>query len=137
MSDSTASARPLLVVLLASAALVTLVVHLSVVPQRYPEDVFTTGLALVFGWLTYTLAFYAVGRIGSQPDELPSMRFADVGIALFLVSVLLAAALDGFGFTPEAILEAYVLPALGIYVGLALFGWSIGRRTEAINEIVR
>lgn len=137
MSDSNANSRPLLFVLLASAALVTLVIHLSVVPRQYPDDVFTTGLALVFGWLTYALVFYAVGRIGTQPQELPSMRFADVGIALFLVSVLLAAGLDAAGFTAEVILEAYVLPALGIYVGLALFGWSIGRRTEAINEIVR
>ncbi|WP_436345296.1 hypothetical protein [Natronorubrum sp. FCH18a] len=137
MSDSNANSRLLLFVLLASAALVTLVIHLSVVPRQYPDDVFTTGLALVFGWLTYALVFYAVGRIGSQPQELPSMRFADVGLALFLVSVLLAAGLDAAGFTPEVILEAYVLPTLGIYVGLALFGWSIGRRTEAINEIVR
>ena len=132
-----AERRPLLVVLLVSASLVTLVIHLSFVPRYFPEDVFTTGLALVSGWATYALAFYAAGRLGPQPADLPSMRLADVGIALFLVSVLLAAALDTFGFGPEAILEAYVLPAIGVYVGLALLGWSIGRRTEAINEIVR
>jgi len=132
-----ADRRPLLFVLLASAALATLVVHLSVLPRYFPDDVFMTGLTLVFGWLTYALVFYAAGRLGSQPGELPSMRTADVGIALFLISVLLAAALDALGFVPMVILEAYVLPAIGIYVGLALLGWSIGRRTEAINEIVR
>ncbi|WP_121741422.1 hypothetical protein [Natronorubrum halophilum] len=137
MSASNADRRPLLFVLLAGAVLVTLGIHLSLVPRRYPDDVFSTGLALVGGWLTYALAFYAVGRIGPQPRELPSMRVGDIGLALFLLSVLLAAALNAFGFTPELLLEAYVLPALGVYVGLALLGWSIGRRTEAINEIVR
>lgn len=134
MSDAR---RPLLVVLLGSALLVTLVIHLSVLPEYFPDDVFTSGLVLVVGWLAYLLVFYAAARLSAQPSELPSMRVADVGLALFLLSVLLAAALDAFGFTPEAILEAYVVPAVGIYVGLALFGWSIGRRTEAINEIVR
>ncbi|ELY47537.1 hypothetical protein [Natronorubrum sulfidifaciens] len=129
--------RPLLFVLFGSALLVTLVIHLSFVPRYFPEEVFMTGLALVAGWVTYALVFYAAGRLRSNPQELPSMRTADIGIALFLVSLLLGAALDAFGFTPEAILEAYVVPALGIYVGLALLGWSIGRRTEAINAIVR
>ncbi|ELY51357.1 hypothetical protein [Natronorubrum bangense] len=129
--------RPLLFVLLGSALLVTVVIHLSFIPQYFPDDVFMTGLALVAGWVTYTLVFYVAGRLQSSPRELPSMRTADIGIALFLVSLLLGAALDSFGFTPEAILEAYVVPAIGIYVGLALLGWSIGRRTEAINEIVK
>lgn len=130
-----ADRRPLLFVLLGSALLVTLVIHLSFVPRYFPDDVFTTGLALVAGWASYALVFYAAGRLGTDPRELPTMRLADVGLALFLVSVLLAAALDAFGFTPELILEAYVVPAVGVYVGLALFGFSIGRRTEAINEI--
>ena len=129
--------RPLLGVLLASALLVTLLIHLSVVPRYFPDDVFATGLALVAGWLTYTVAFYALGRLGAAPRELPRMRVADIGIALFLVSVLLALGLDAFGLTPEVIRRAYVVPAVGVYVGLALLGWSIGRRTEAINEIVR
>ncbi|QFU81539.1 hypothetical protein [Natronorubrum aibiense] len=129
--------RPLLLVLLGSAVLATLVVHFSFVPQYFREDPFMTGLALAFGWLTYALIFYAASRLWSDPQELPSMRTADIGIALFLVSLLLGAALDAFGFTLEAILEAYVVPAIGIYVGLALLGWAIGRRTEAINAIVR
>ncbi|MDQ2050656.1 hypothetical protein RBH26_09160 [Natronolimnohabitans sp. A-GB9] len=132
MSDTR---RPLLFVLLGSALLVTVIIHVSFVPEYFPGDVFMTGLALLAGWVTYTIVFYAVGRIVSEPTDLPSMRTADIGIALFLVSALLAAALDAFGFTPEMILEAYVVPAIGIYVGLALLGWSLGRRTEAINEI--
>ena len=134
-----ARSRPLLVVLFGSAAAVTLLLHLSLVPRYFPDDAFMTGLVLVAGWITYTLAFYAVGRLGSDPDpaRFPSMRLADVGIALFLVSVLLALGLEAFGFPPEAILEAYVPLAIGVYVGLALLGWSIGRRTEAINAIVR
>ncbi|MXV63897.1 hypothetical protein GS429_17890 [Natronorubrum sp. JWXQ-INN-674] len=132
-----ADRRPLLAVLLASALLVTLVVHLSFVPRYYPDDVFTSGLALVAGWVTFAIVFYAVGRLGSDPQTIPNMRIADIGVALFLVSVLLGLALDAFGFTPAVIIEAYVLPAIGIYSGLALLGWSIGRRTEAINEMVR
>ena len=127
--------RPLLVVLLVSAALVTLLLHGRFVPRYYPDDVFTTGLVLVAGWTTYALVFYALGRLRATDRELPSMRSADLGIALFLLSLLLALGLDTLGFTPAVILEAYVLPAVGLYVGLALLGWSLGRRTEAINEI--
>ena len=127
--------RALLLVLLGSASLGTLLLHGRFVPRYYPDDVFTTGLALVAGWLTYALAFYALGRLRPGTRELPSMRSADLGAALFLVSLLLALALDTFGFTPTVIPEAYAVPAVGIYAGLALLGWSIGRRTEAINEI--
>lgn len=127
--------RPLLAVLLVSALLATLVIHGRFVPRYFSGDAFATGAALLAGWATYALVFYALGRLRSGDRELPSMRTADLGIALFLVSLLLALGLDTFGFAPEAILEAYVLPAVGVYAGLALFGWSIGRRTEAINEI--
>ena len=126
--------RPLLGVLLGSALLVTLLLHERLL-RYYPDDVFTTGLLLVAGWATYTLAFYALGRLQPGARELPSMRVSDLGIALFLVSLLLALGIDTLGFTPAVIAEAYVLPAVGVYTGLALFGWSIGRRTEAINEI--
>lgn len=128
--------RPLLAVLFASAALVSLAIHVSVLPELYPEELFSTGLALVAGWFTFALAFYALARLRADTRELPSMRLADIGIALFLLSVLLALGLDTMGFTPRLVLEAYVLPALGVYVGLALLGWSLGRRTEAINAIV-
>jgi len=46
-------------------------------------------------------------------------------------------AFDAVGVPLEGLVSVYALPALGIYVGLALIGWSIGRRTEAINEIAR
>lgn len=124
-----------LVVLLGTAALVTAMVHVSLLPRYYPDDPFATGLTLVAGWATFALAFYAAGRLRSTSTAVPNMRTADVGLALFLLSVLLALALDSFGITPALVLEAYVLPAIGTYVGLALLGWSIGRRTAAINRM--
>ncbi|MFC4542920.1 hypothetical protein ACFO5R_13410 [Halosolutus amylolyticus] len=124
-----------LVVLLGSAALVTLVVHLSILPRYYPDDPFTTGLVLLAGWTTFALVFYAAGRLRAGPATMPSMRIGDVGLALFLLSVLFALALDSFGFTPELIGAAYVLPGIGAYAGLALLGWAIGQRTAAINRI--
>lgn len=125
----------LLSLLLGSAALVTGIVHLLFVPRHFPDDPLQATPYLLLGWVTFTTTFYAVGRLFSTPASLPSMRAGDVGAALFLVSLLFAGALDSFGFTPAAVIEAYVLPAVGIYVGLALVGWSIGRRTEAINRI--
>lgn len=127
----------MLVVLCVSAALATLAIHGRFVPRYYPDDAFATGLALVAGWTAYALAFYALGRLQSGDRKLPNMRTADLGIALVIVSLLLALGLDALGFTLEAILAAYALPAIGVYTGLALLGWSIGRRTEAINEIAR
>lgn len=131
--------RPLLYVLLGSALLVTLVLHLVFVPRYLPGDVLLTVLTLGAGWITYTLVFYALGRAGADPEqqEFPTMRFADIGIALLLVSLLLTLAFDAFGLPFERIVGIYALPAIGIYAGLALLGWSIGRRTEAINEIAR
>ncbi len=131
--------RPLLLVLLGSALLVTLLLHLVFVPRYLPDDVLLTVLTLGAGWVTYAIAFYALGRAGADPQgqEFPNMRFADVGIALLLVSLLLLLAFDALGVPLEGIVGIYALPAAGIYAGLALLGWSIGRRTEAINEMVR
>ncbi|PCR91302.1 hypothetical protein [Natrinema ejinorense] len=129
--------RPLLVVLLGSALLVTVAVHVSLVPRYVPNEPLSGGLALVAGWVSYTLVFYSIGRLRADPQELPTMRFADIGIALFLISLLLALALDAVGVPLESIVGPYVLPASGVYAGLALIGWSIGHRTAAINEIVR
>ncbi|WP_254525102.1 hypothetical protein [Natrinema caseinilyticum] len=129
--------RPLLYVLLGSALLVTLVLHIVFVPRYLPGDVLLTVLTLGAGWITYTLVFYALGRAGAEHDreEFPSMRFADIGIALLLVSLLIMLAFDAIGIPLEGIVGIYALPAIGVYAGLALLGWSIGRRTEAINEI--
>ena len=132
-----AERREWLFVLLGSAALVTIVIHAVFVPRYFPEDVFRTSLYLVAGWTSYTLAFYAIGRLVSDPGELPSMRTADVGTVLFLVSLLLALFLDSLGFTPQTVPVAYVLPGIGAYAGLALVGWSIGQRSKAINRIAR
>lgn len=129
--------RRLLFVLLGGALIATLIIHLSLVPRYVPSDLFSAGPVLLAGLVTYTITFYAFGRVRSDPQELPTMRFADIGIGLLLVSLLLVLALDAVGFTIEAATVVYVLPAIGIYAGLALIGWSIGRRTEAINEIVR
>jgi len=131
--------RPLLVVLLGSALLVTGALHLSFLPRYLPDDVLLTVLTLGAGWVTYTLVFYALGRVVAAPagQEFPNMRSADLGIAVLLVSLLLLLALDSVGVPLEGVVGVYALPALGIYVGLALIGWSIGRRTEAINEIAR
>jgi len=131
--------RPLLFVLLGSALLVTGVLHLSFVPRYLPTDVLLTVLTLGAGWVTYTLAFYALGRVVASPEgqAFPNMRVADIGIALLLGSLLILLVFDAVGIPLEGIIGVYALPALGIYVGLALIGWSIGRRTEAINEIAR
>lgn len=132
-----ASSRPpwLLSLLLGSALLVTIIIHVRFVPAFFPDDVFTATLFLLAGWVTFTLVFYVLGRLFSEPGPIPSMRSGDIGTALFLVSLLLSLFLDTLGFTVELVLEAHVLPALGIYAGLALIGWSIGQRTTAINRI--
>jgi uncharacterized membrane protein YczE len=62
------------------------------------------------------------------------MQTADAGLGLFLVSFLLSLGLDAWGFTPERLPEAHALQAIGIFVGLALFGWGIGRRSKAIAQ---
>ncbi|MFA9417087.1 hypothetical protein [Natrinema sp. HArc-T2] len=125
--------------LLGSALLVTLVLHLLFVPRYLPGDVLLTVLTLGAGWVTYTLVFYALGRVGAAPQrqEFPNMRFADIGIAVLLVSLLVLLAFDAVGVPLEGLVGIYALPAFGIYVGLALIGWSIGRRTEAINQIAQ
>ncbi|WP_394741926.1 hypothetical protein [Natronococcus roseus] len=91
-------------------------------------------LYVVVGWVPFTLVFYALGRGFSSPEALPSMRSADAGLALVLVLLLLSLGLEAWGISPEQLPEAYVLQAVGIFVGLALFGWGIGRRSRAIGH---
>ncbi|PGF16596.1 hypothetical protein CP556_11015 [Natrinema sp. CBA1119] len=131
--------RPLLFVLLGSSLLVTAILHLVFLPRYFPETVLLTVLTLGAGVVTYTLVFYALGRATAAPQEqeFPNMRSADIGVALLLISALILLVLDAVGIPLDGLIGIYALPALGIYAGLALFGWSIGRRTEAINEIVR
>ncbi len=127
--------RSTLFLLLASATFVTSLIHIRYVPEHFPDNPGRVAPFLVAGWLTYALVFYALGRLLSTPAALPSMRGGDVGAALFLLSLLAAAGLDTLGFSPELVPTAYTLPAIGIYSGLALVGWSIGKRTRAINRL--
>ena len=110
-------------------------IYLLVVPRHVAAG--NTGRTLAYiavGWVPYALCFYAAGRLLSAPEELPSMRFADVGLALFLVSLLVSLGLDTLGFGPELVPVGHVLPAIGVYVGLALLGWGLGRRSRAIER---
>lgn len=126
---------PALYLLLGSTLLVTGVVHVVFLPAYFPTRIPVAIPFLLVGWGSFGLAFYAMGRLFSSPGPLPEMGAADAGLALVLFSLLLAGGLDFFGFPPELVLEAYVLPAVGLYTGLALSGWSIGKRTKAINRM--
>lgn len=128
--------RTVLVGLLLTIGLIaTVALHLVYVPRHFPDDTYRAVPYLLAAWATFALVFYAVGRLASDPAELPSMRSADAGVTLVLLSLLIAGGLDALGFTPALVVEAYVLPAVGLYVGLALVGWSLGQRTKAINRI--
>lgn len=123
---------------LLGAVVATAVVHLLIIPRLLLAE--NTGRVLVYiviGWIPYTLAFYAVGRLFTSPEELPNMRPADLGLALFSISVLISLGLDRWGFTPERVPAGHALQAIGVYIGLALLGWGIGRRSAAIERISR
>ena len=128
--------RPIaLLGLLGAAVITTVVTHLVYVAQHLPEQGGDGVPYVLAGWLSFAFVFYALGRLATTADSLPSMRTGDAGVGLVLASLLLAGALDAFGFELGTVPEAYVLPAIGLYVGLALLGWSLGRRTAAINRI--
>ena len=130
-------ARTDTIVLIASV-LAALVVYGWLVPRHLMTGTWSRAvLYLVVGWVPYTLAFYAAGRGRAATTRLPSMRAADIGLALFLVALLLSLGLEAWGFTPERVPTAHVLQAIGIFVGLALFGWGIGRRSAAISTLRR
>lgn len=126
---------PSVTLLLVGSLLVTVVLHVAVIPRYFPGTAFGSVPALTAGWATFALVWYAAGRRFSNPTGLPSMRAADIGVGLLLLSLLVSGMLDALGFPPERVLVAYVLPGIGVYVGLALIGWAIGRRTTAINRI--
>lgn len=123
--------------LLLGVALVgTLFTHVRYLPQ-YGLEVSLDGLPIVgTGWLSFALVFYALGRVLSDPPDLPSMRGADIGIGLVVVALLLAGGLSNYGFSPRAIPGVYVSLVVVFYGGLALVGWSLGQRTRAVNRIV-
>jgi len=120
-----------------AALAVTVLVHAVYVP-RYLPGAFTRGLPyLVVGWASYGLLFYFLGRSrlrdGGRP--VPNMRAADVGIALFLFSIVGSGLLETAGLTLAGAAAFHVPSAVGVYAGLALAGWGFGRRTRAVNEI--
>lgn len=125
----------LLAVLLGLSAVATLLVHGVYVPRHLPGEFVVALPFLVVGWTTFALTFYALGRLLSQPEEMPSMRSLDGGIAVFLASVILSGIMDTAGIAIESMPLAHVLPAVGVYVGLGLAGWGLGERAKVIDRI--
>ncbi|NGM69150.1 hypothetical protein G6M89_09035 [Natronolimnobius sp. AArcel1] len=121
--------------LLAGALVATVVIYAGLVPTAARGDEPARALLyLVGGWLPYTLVFYLLGRFFSSPSTLPSMRTADLGLGAVVILLLLSLGLEAWGATPERIPEAHIIQAIGIFVGLALFGWGLGRRSKAITD---
>ena len=122
--------------LLAGGVIVVIAVYLVLVPQRVVSGELSQAIGyLVVGWVPYTLVFYALGRLFSSPEKLPNMRAADTGLGLFLVSLLISLGLDTVGISPERFPEGHAVQMIGIFVGLALFGWGVGRRSRAIDDV--
>lgn len=113
----------------------TIVVHAVFVPRYLPSE-FTLGFPyLVVGWASYATIFYTLGRLYPADDRMPNMRATDVGLAVFLFSVVLSGLFDAAGLTLTGAPLFHLLPAAGVYVGLALTGWGFGVRTRAVNRI--
>jgi hypothetical protein len=124
------------VLLLAVCIVPTVAIYVVLVPRSVVAGDESRALRyLLVGWIPYTLACYAFGRYFSTPADLPNMRGADAGLGLVLVAFLLSLGLDTGGFPPERVPAAHVLQAIGIFVGLALLGWGIGRRSKAIDRL--
>lgn len=120
-------------ILLVGCLFVTATIYLGLIPRLVLEGDHSRVVRYVgIGWVPYTCLFYVVGRLFSAPESLPNMRAADAGLGLFLVALLLSLGLDAWGFTPEAVPAAHALQAIAAFVGLALFGWGLGRRSKAI-----
>lgn len=134
---SSRRSKPLLVATCLVAIAATVLVHAVYIP-RYLPGAFVRGLPyLVVGWVSYGSVFYFFGRLrpGERDSTMPNMRAADIGIAVFLFSIVLSGLLDTAGLTIRGAAVFHVPAALGVYVGLALAGWGFGTRTRAINEI--
>jgi len=122
---------PLLVI----AAIATVSLHVFYVPRYFPERLALAMPVLLVGWLTYCLVFYLLGRLVAPSQLLPNMRAIDVGLGLVLLSVVLIGLFDTAGVSIRTFTLGHLLLAPGIYVGLALLGWGLGRRTAAVNRI--
>lgn len=118
------------------ALTVTLFTHAAIV-IRYLPGSFTRALPiLAIGWASFGLVFYSLGRLRPvSTGRMPNMRTTEVGVALFLFSVVLGGLLDSAGLSLAEATEFHFLPAAGIYVGLALTGWGFGARTRTVNEV--
>ena len=127
--------RGLLAVLVV-AAITTVAVHVAYLPAYWPDELLDGLAGILIGWIAFTVVFYAIGRLRPNAAELPNMRSADLGVALAIVSLLLAGMTAGYGFQPEDAQWVFAVYAVGLYAGLALIGWSLGQRTRAINRIV-
>ena len=128
--------KALLVGICGIALAATLVVHAAFVPRHFPGQ-FTRGLPyLVIGWGSYALIFYTLGRLSPADDRMPNMRTADIGLAVFLFSIVLSGLLDTAGLTLAGVPLVHLPSAIGIYVGLGLAGWGFGVRTRTVNRIV-
>lgn len=117
------------------AVALTAYLHVAVLPAYFPDEPLRATPSLLIGWGSFTLVFYVLARLFSEPGPLPSMRGADIGAALFVATILIAEFAGVHGYASGLVSGGYVVYAVGIYPGLALLGWAIGRRTKAINRI--
>lgn len=90
---------------------------------------------LVVGWIPFGVVAYAIGRRVSPPETAPSMRPIDLGAFLAIVSVLVSLGFDLLGFSPSAVPLGHALQALGVFVGIALFSWGLGRRSAVLDRL--
>ena len=90
---------------------------------------------VLIGWIPFTLACYLLGRLTTSPDGLPSMRPATSGAVIVVLSLLVSIGIDSWGVDPVTVPEAHLVQALGVFVGLALLGWGVGKRSEAIVNL--
>ncbi|MFP8890363.1 hypothetical protein ACLI4U_11385 [Natrialbaceae archaeon A-CW2] len=127
---------PVLLVVLVGSILVTGLVHLVFLPRVFPEELFVASVYLFAGWIGFTLIFYTLGRLFSNPEPMPRLGATDYGAGLFVLSILGSLFLDTLGFSLSAVPVGHLPFAVGVYVGLALIGWSVGERTVAINRAV-
>ncbi|MFO7926069.1 MAG: hypothetical protein ACQET5_06635 [Halobacteriota archaeon] len=127
----------LLVGVALAALAVTVLVHVVYLPRYFPGE-FTQGLPhLTIGWVSYGLFFYGLGRLKPTlgAAEMPNMRAADIGVGIFLFSIVMSGLLDTAGLTLTTAAVFHIPSAVGVYVGLALAGWGFGIRTRTVNEI--
>lgn len=131
----TSETKRLLIGVCVAALAATIVVHVVFLPKYLP-GAFTRGFPfLALAWGSYLLFFYGLGRLRPPAAGMPNMRAADIGVSLFLFAIVLSGLFDTAGLTVETAPSAHLLPAIGVYVGLAFAGWGFGVRTGAVNKI--